>query len=519
MINKNININILYVLIIVCTAVAINQYFGNIGVYPIDSFFSFNASYEILNNKYPFRDYWTITGPFMDVTQAILFYLFGVNWSIYVLHASIVNAILGVIVYFFLINFSLSKNYSLCYALLTVSLAYPSAGTPYVDHHASILSIISLLVFIIAVKKETTSLWYCLPILFFICFLTKQSPTTYIFLIIGIFYIINLFFSRQYFLTIKILIETLVLIFIIFIIFNYLEIKLIDFYTQYIDYPLSIGGNRLDEYLFPFDFNRILIRQKWIHLSLLPLYILFFKKLINKDFNSNKEFIYFGSIILSSFAFIAHQLMTINGYFIFFLIPIYAGFSHCFIKNKIFKKEISFLLIIFLVSIYYFNKYVKSRHFMDLTKDDLKYKIEGKLIHEKLHPLKWITYRSAKKPLKEITELNEVIEIIKNDKSNIALITDYQFISVILDINDNSPSKYWYDYHVYPNKDHRIYNFYRKFFIEALEKENVEKIYIIKPIVGAENIVEKIFDNNCYLKTTKTDILDIYNINNCLDKY
>ena len=139
MVNKNLNINISYTVIIICVAIAINQYFGNIGVFPIDSFFPFNASYEILNNKYPFRDYWTITGPFMDVTQAILFYLFGVNWTIYVLHASIVNAVLGVVVYYFLINFSLSKNYSLVYALLTVSLAYPSSGTPYVDHHASIL--------------------------------------------------------------------------------------------------------------------------------------------------------------------------------------------------------------------------------------------------------------------------------------------------------------------------------------------------------------------------------------------
>ena len=91
MVNKNLNINISYTIIIICVAIAINQYFGNIGVFPIDSFFSFNASYEILNNKYPFRDYWTITGPFIDVTQAVLFYLFGVNWTIYVLHASIVN--------------------------------------------------------------------------------------------------------------------------------------------------------------------------------------------------------------------------------------------------------------------------------------------------------------------------------------------------------------------------------------------------------------------------------------------
>ena len=122
-----------------------------------------------------------------------------------------------------------------------------------------------------------------------------------------------------------------------------------------------------------------------------------------------------------------------------------------------------------------------------------------------------------KKPLKEITELNSVIEIIKNDKSNKALITDYQFISVILGINDNSPSKYWYDYHVYPTEDHKLYGFYKKFFIEALRKEKIEKIFVIKPIVGDQNIVEKIFRNKCYSKKIKTDILDVYNVGDCLN--
>ena len=182
-----------YLILIIFISISVNQYFGNIGIFPIDSFFPFNASYEMLNGVYPFRDYWTITGPFIDITQAILFKIFGVNWTAYVFHASIINSILGLVVYYCLINFDLSKNYSLIYASLTVILAYPSAGTPYVDHHAAILSIISILIFIVSIKKKETALWYFLPILFFCSFLTKQSPTAYIFLIIGIFYIIFFF--------------------------------------------------------------------------------------------------------------------------------------------------------------------------------------------------------------------------------------------------------------------------------------------------------------------------------------
>ena len=43
-----------------------NQYYGYQGLNPIDSFFSFNSGYDVLNGHFPFKDYWTITGPFID---------------------------------------------------------------------------------------------------------------------------------------------------------------------------------------------------------------------------------------------------------------------------------------------------------------------------------------------------------------------------------------------------------------------------------------------------------------------
>ena len=70
------NINKIYLLIIFLTAASFNFYYGLIGVFPIDSFFTYNAAFEILNGKYPFKDYWTITGPFLDFTQAIFFLYF-----------------------------------------------------------------------------------------------------------------------------------------------------------------------------------------------------------------------------------------------------------------------------------------------------------------------------------------------------------------------------------------------------------------------------------------------------------
>ncbi len=515
MITNSLKFNIIYLILIIVISITVNQYFGNIGIFPIDSFFPFNASYEILNGLYPFKDYWTITGPFIDVIQAILFKIFGVNWTAYVLHASIMNSILGLVVYFSLINFELPKNYSLIYSLLVVTLAYPSAGTPYVDHHATILSIISILVFIVSIKKIKTNLWYFLPVLFFCSFFTKQSPTAYIFLIIGIFY--TIFFLKNFFFkkTIFLLLETLIIIFLIFLIFNLYEIRFIDFYNQYIDYPLSIGENRFENFLFPFDYKRIFLKHKWLHISLIPLYVQLFNLIIKKEFFSDNRFIYFGSLILSSYAFISHQLMTINGNFIFFLIPIYAGISHSFLKIKNLKQDSLIIILTILVSFYYFNKYIVSRNFMDLTKNDIKLKVEASLIDQKLYPLKWITFNNKTNPMEEIENLKEVIEIIKNEKLNKSIITDYQFISVILGINDNSPSKYWYHYHVYPTKNHRLFDYYKEFFLEKLKKKNIKKIYVIKPLVGDRKVVETIFQDGCFSKQKKTEILDIYDIRKC----
>ena len=62
-----------FVILLFISSILFNQYFGHLGIQPIDSFFSFNSGYDVLNGYFPFKDYWTITGPFIDLTQAIFF--------------------------------------------------------------------------------------------------------------------------------------------------------------------------------------------------------------------------------------------------------------------------------------------------------------------------------------------------------------------------------------------------------------------------------------------------------------
>ena len=72
-------------------SLTINFYYGYRGIFPQDSFFHFDSAYNILNNRHPFKDFYSISGVFVDYLQAIFFYFFGVNWFSYILHAASIN--------------------------------------------------------------------------------------------------------------------------------------------------------------------------------------------------------------------------------------------------------------------------------------------------------------------------------------------------------------------------------------------------------------------------------------------
>ena len=91
---------IFYLIFLLLFSISFNQYYGNLGVCPIDSFWFFNSGYDVLNGHYPFKDYWTIAGPFIAYTQALLFKIFGVSWFSYVFHASIYNFLISIATFY-----------------------------------------------------------------------------------------------------------------------------------------------------------------------------------------------------------------------------------------------------------------------------------------------------------------------------------------------------------------------------------------------------------------------------------
>ena len=107
---------IFYIIIIFLFSISINQYYGNLGVCPIDSFWFFNSGYDSLNGYYPFKDYWTISGAFITFTQAIFFKVLGTSWFSYVLHASFFNFLISLATFFTLYKFKLRVDYCLIYS-------------------------------------------------------------------------------------------------------------------------------------------------------------------------------------------------------------------------------------------------------------------------------------------------------------------------------------------------------------------------------------------------------------------
>ena len=100
------NKNVIYIISLIIFSILINQYYGYKGILPIDSFLIFNSGFDILNGYYPFKDYWTIKEPFIDLLQALFFKMFGVSWFAYVFHASIFNCLITIATYIILKRFN-----------------------------------------------------------------------------------------------------------------------------------------------------------------------------------------------------------------------------------------------------------------------------------------------------------------------------------------------------------------------------------------------------------------------------
>ena len=470
------------IIIIIFSSLFFTFYSGYKGIFPIDSFLIFDAGFKVLNDFHPFKDYWTITGPFLDYIQYIFFKIFGVNWASYVLHAATINVALSLVTFHFFCEIGLKRIYAFIYSISTAILGYPSVGTPFMDHHATYLSFIALMYLILAFKKENFFYWFCIPLLIGFSFFSKQIPSvylTFLFLVVITTYLnidkfkrTNLIYYLFYGLIIFILICSSIIIIQKVPINNILE--------QYILYPISIGQER--SLNLNLDFKNIFLKFKFIYLSLIPLFFPAYHllRIKRKKIKNLINILIFFTFLFSILIFLYSQLMTKNQILIFFLIPFCLGISHYFINNY-FKSEKLLYLIIFILIISTLKFHLRfniDKKFMELSKVDFNLSINGEILDTKLSGVKWITPNYPNKPRKELFLLREIKdEVIKEKKPKI-IVSDYQILSSITGAVNFAPNK-WFDNLSVPNRNSIYFNTYKKFFEKKLIEQEIQVIFVI----------------------------------------
>ena len=509
--------NKFFIIFLFFFSIIVNQHYGNRGAFPVDSFLHFDTGYRILSGENPFSDFWTVSGPTVDYIQAIFFYIFGVNWNSYVLHASLMNALLTISTFFVLKNFKLEVNYCFLYSLLFSILAYPSSGTPFVDHHSAFFSLLGIYSLLLAIHNKKKIYWLLIPILLGLAFLSKQVPASYIILSVVFILILYSLKNKTFDYLNYCLISTIVFIFLILVFGKIQGIKLSSFFDQYIFYPQTIGSERLKN--FNFTFAGAVDHFKFIYLAIIPLFYIYFKKIFNnKKYFKNNEFYILLNLCFLTFSFILHQLLTKNQTFIFFLIPLLTAFSHISLNSIKLKSRnlinAAIILICVFVVFKYHLRFNENRKFHELVNVNFELSIDAQKIHRKLSRLNWITPEFKENPGEEINMINQMLFYLKKDNRNKMLLTNYTFLSAILDEKLFSPSwAFRDDGTTHPIKGNKYVEKYKKLMIDIIKKNKIQVIYIVGTLKD-KNIYDYIH-KECFEKILVFKNVMSYEIKDC----
>ena len=458
-------------------AFIINQISGNRGLFPLDSASHFDNGFRILNGEHPVKDFWIISGFIVDYMQSLLFLIFGAHWQIYVAHASLVNGLFSVFLLFFFRLIGLNFFYSVIVCLSFSILAYPSSGTPFVDHHSSFFSLASIICLILAIKKQNKLFWFLIPIFIMLASLSKAVPTAY-FIVMEIIILTVYIFKKKDFTCIKYLsISSLISLIILFFILLINGIDINDFLIQNFIYPQTIGTERFENFLNT-NFLRIITQYKFIFLlNIILLFSLLIKK-SHKNHPSKEEILIFISMTL---IFIFHQALTKNQIFINFLLPLQVGYILLFLQEK---KNINYILIFFLLVLTYkyHIRFNQERKFHELNYVNFDSAVPASKIDKKLAGLKWITPEYPDKPNFEIQKILNIKKILEKEE-NFVLMSNYSFFSVILEKETNTPTRWFtFDGTDFPRGKNKFKKMYIKLFKRIIKENNINKIFIIKPV-------------------------------------
>lgn len=316
------NSNILYILTLLFISFGFNIYYGSIGVFPIDTFAFFDSANSINQGFFPIRDYWTSNGFLVDIIQSLFFKIFGVNWYIYLFHSSLVNFLLVFFTFRFLTLIGLSSRISLFYSALVAILAYPTVGVPFSDHHSLIFSILSIYFLFFAIKQKSSLYIFLTIFCLFVSFLCKQIPSAFFIILVGFYLIFLSLQKKDYSFLYGSLIFGLLLIAVFLITLKLNNVLMKDFIIQYVDFPLTIGTYRTNNFEFSNFFSSIVNEFKFF---LLAITIMIYQILKSKKFDFFEINIILILVVLIS---LINQELMKNQNIVFFILPILFGTIH-----------------------------------------------------------------------------------------------------------------------------------------------------------------------------------------------
>ena len=550
-----------YIIGIVVAVVAykINNYFGFIGLNPTDSFLIFGSGDRVLKGDLPFKDYWIVSGgPLIDIMQSFVFQILGVSWSSFVIHASILNSIFSISIFFYARLTKLSKKTSLFFAILSSFIMYPAAGTPQTDHHSIIIGSISLIFFIIFLKKKNFTPLFFFPIIFLGCFFIKQVPAAYYIILICLISLFYYLFEKQKEIIINLLLGSIIAFAVFFLILKINNILVLDVYKQYVVLIIQGFNVRADSYAKALVFDNIL-KIKYIILLLIPFVVIVAQNLKKIELRKKESFyldiyLYTGLIVSSAL----HESYTNNQSVTFGLLPIYSiiilslikenkskilfyifsvlsiiGVLRLINENEIYLilliifpliyffgskynislKKTSSLVIVYtlLIALLYFETIVRNRYWHDIVNPNWDNAVAAEQIDLKLKGLVWLSGESNTQ--KEILNIENNLSYLKSLDENYIIITNYQIYNAILDIQNFSPVRYWWNKLSYPSKGNKYRNEFDVFFQNKINKNNVKKIIVLSDI-NQENVDINEFEwlKDCTLRSQKNEKIKILNV-------
>ncbi len=501
--NNSFNINSLFVIILFIFAFSFNIYYANLGVFPIDTFLHFESGYRILNNQYPVKDFWVVSGIFVDFLEAFFFNILGVSWKTHVIHSSVFNGVIASLTYLIFLKLGLNKLYCFFYSLLVSILAYTPSGTPFVDHHATFLSLFAIYFFIIAVKFNQNFSWIIFPWFLGFSLLSKQVPAAYFLILITIL-LITYCFVKKTVRPIYISFFSSVVFLLSFVLFSsIIELDLYLFIKQYFLYPLSIGTERAKG-LSLITLESFINKFKYILIPSIGIIFLNYKIFIQNYKNQKIDNAFFFLAVLTiPVCLILHQILTKNQIFIYFLVPLLFSFFHIFLTYCNYKVSKVFFLTLLILSTLstfkYHLRFNETRKFHDLQNINLNKSIEAYYLSNKLKGLNWISQKYSNDPKQEIDKLKKIIKLLKEDKQKKILITNYLFFSTLLEENLYSPSKtYTLDQASFPILGNKYHKDYKKYFETNIKKSNARNIYLIRDEGLDPKMITDYLNNECY---------------------